>query len=88
MEDLSIARAGWPAFRDTRNHAGLFWGITTGCVIAGYTLVDGYSVKVLLLSPILVEYAGNRSGLWFCLSGLIVAVLRCGRNMRSIGRKH
>jgi uncharacterized membrane protein len=24
-----------------------------------YTLVDGYSVKTLLLSPILVEYAGN-----------------------------
>jgi drug/metabolite transporter (DMT)-like permease len=50
---------GLAAFRDTRNHAGLFWGIATGCVIAGYTLVDGYSVKELLLSPILVEYAGN-----------------------------
>jgi drug/metabolite transporter (DMT)-like permease len=50
---------GLAAFRDTHKHAGLFWGIATGCVIAGYTLVDGYSVKVLLLSPILVEYAGN-----------------------------
>ena len=50
---------GLAAFRDTPKHAGLFWGITTGCVIAGYTLVDGYSVKVLLLSPILVDYAGN-----------------------------
>ncbi len=37
----------------------MFWGIATGCTIAGYTLVDAYSVKVLLLSPILVDYAGN-----------------------------
>ena len=35
------------------------WGIATGCTIAGYTLVDGYSVKTLLISPFLVEYAGN-----------------------------
>jgi drug/metabolite transporter (DMT)-like permease len=27
-------------------------------------------------------------GRWFCLSGLIVAVLRCGRNLPGIGRKH
>jgi drug/metabolite transporter (DMT)-like permease len=28
-------------------------------MIASYTLVDGYSVKTLLISPFLVEYAGN-----------------------------
>jgi len=38
---------------------GLFWGVATGFTIAGYTLVDAYSVKVLLLAPVLVEYAGN-----------------------------
>lgn len=38
---------------------GLFWGVATGFTIAGYTLVDAYAVKVLLLSPVLVEYAGN-----------------------------
>jgi drug/metabolite transporter (DMT)-like permease len=38
---------------------GLFWGIATGFAIASYTLIDGYSVKVLLLAPVLVEYAGN-----------------------------
>jgi hypothetical protein len=37
----------------------LLWGLTTGCIIACYTLVDGYSVKVLLVAPLLVEYAGN-----------------------------
>jgi drug/metabolite transporter (DMT)-like permease len=35
------------------------WGIATGLTIACYTLVDGYAVKTLVLSPILVEYAGN-----------------------------
>jgi hypothetical protein len=39
--------------------AGVFWGVATGITIAGYTLVDGYSIQVLGLSPILVEYAGN-----------------------------
>ncbi|HTS49072.1 MAG TPA: hypothetical protein VMH05_14075 [Bryobacteraceae bacterium] len=39
--------------------AGLAWGVATGFTIAGYTLVDAYSVKILLLSPILVDYAGN-----------------------------
>lgn len=39
--------------------AGPCWGLATGFTIACYTLVDGYSVKTLLLSPILVEYAGN-----------------------------
>ena len=28
-------------------------------LIAGYTLIDGYAVKVLLLSPILIDYVGN-----------------------------
>lgn len=46
----SESSLSWPA---------LFWGLATGVIIGGYTLVDGYSVKVLLLSPILVEYAGN-----------------------------
>ena len=39
--------------------AGLLWGVVTGLFIAAYTLTDGYSVKLLLLSPILVDYSGN-----------------------------
>ena len=42
-----------------RVRAGLLWGGLTGACIAGYTLIDGYAVKVLLLSPILVDYVGN-----------------------------
>ena len=56
---ILLSSGGLLALRTRRNHAGLFWGIATGSIIACYTLVDGYSVKTLLLSPFLVEYAGN-----------------------------
>jgi drug/metabolite transporter (DMT)-like permease len=59
--------AGGPGlFRAARDPAarrrvwlGIGWGAATGVQIAGYTLIDGYAVKVLLLSPILVDYLGN-----------------------------
>ncbi len=35
--------------------AGLRWGALTGALIASYTVIDAYAVKVLLLSPLLVE---------------------------------
>lgn len=43
----------------SRVWAGVAWGGLTGVQIAAYTLVDGYAVKALLLSPILVDYFGN-----------------------------
>jgi hypothetical protein len=39
--------------------AGLRWGALTGALIAAYTVVDGYAVKVLLIAPVLVDYFGN-----------------------------
>jgi drug/metabolite transporter (DMT)-like permease len=42
-----------------RVRAGLRYGALTGALIAGYTLIDGYAVKAMLLSPILVDYFGN-----------------------------
>jgi drug/metabolite transporter (DMT)-like permease len=59
--------AGGPGlFRAARDPAarrrvwlGIGWGAATGVQIAGYTLIDGYAVKLLLLSPILVDYLGN-----------------------------
>jgi drug/metabolite transporter (DMT)-like permease len=42
-----------------RVRRGLLWGAATGVFIAGYTVLDGYAVKVLLISPILVDYVGN-----------------------------
>ncbi len=38
---------------------GLRWGALTGAFIAVYTVIDGYAVKLMLISPILVDYVGN-----------------------------
>ena len=37
----------------------MFYGVLTGAFIASYTVVDGYAVKWLLMSPILLDYVGN-----------------------------
>jgi len=55
-----------------RRHAGLRYGVLIGAFIASYTVVDGYAVKMLLMSPILVDYLGNFVRLAF----LLPAVLR------------
>lgn len=47
-----------PAQR-SRVLAGLRWGLLTGTFIAGYTVIDGYAVKVLLIGPVLLDYVGN-----------------------------
>lgn len=36
--------------------AGVRYGLLTGACIACYTVVDGYAVKVLLMSPVLAHY--------------------------------
>ena len=59
--------AGGPAlFKGThspeqtqRIRKGMLYGLLTGVFIASYTVVDGYAVKVALMSPILVDYMGN-----------------------------
>lgn len=55
-----------------RIHRGVFYGFSTGLFIAAYTVLDGYTVKVLMLSPILVDYFGN----FFRLGLLLPALLR------------
>jgi drug/metabolite transporter (DMT)-like permease len=52
------AQAHDPAQRD-RVRLGLAYGGATGALIAGYTLIDGYAVKFMLISPILIDYFGN-----------------------------
>jgi drug/metabolite transporter (DMT)-like permease len=52
------ARAHDPAQR-ARVRAGLRWGAATGLLIAGYTVVDGVAVKVMAMSPILLDWLTN-----------------------------
>lgn len=48
-----LTNASW---RTARTRDGIFYGLTTGLLIAAYTVWDGYSVKILWLSPLLVEF--------------------------------
>ena len=38
---------------------GIFFGLLTGLFIAAYTVNDGWAVKVLAMSPFLVDFTGN-----------------------------
>jgi drug/metabolite transporter (DMT)-like permease len=39
--------------------AGIAYGLGTGAFIAAYTVNDGWSVRVLMISPFIVDFAGN-----------------------------
>jgi drug/metabolite transporter (DMT)-like permease len=72
--DWRRAEGGTPeqVAQQQRCNAGLRYGVWIGAWIASYTVIDGYAVKVLLLSPILVDYLGN----FIRLAFLLPAVLR------------
>ncbi|WP_431256171.1 EamA family transporter [Roseateles chitinivorans] len=42
-----------------KRQMGIAWGALTGATIAAYSVIDGYAVKVLALSPILYDYLCN-----------------------------
>lgn len=73
----------WRAARDPahsgRVRTGLFYGVATGIFIAGYTVVDGSGVKLLGMSPILIDYMGN----WVRILILMPLVLQPGANLRA-----
>lgn len=47
------------AFRHPRGLDGVRWGTATGSLIAGYTVVDGYGVKVLGIHPVVLDWVTN-----------------------------
>ena len=79
----------WKAAHDPHQQArvrtGIFYGTITGLFIASYTVVDGYAVKVALMSPILVDYFGNLVRLVFLSPTLLrdrPEVMRLWREQR------
>jgi drug/metabolite transporter (DMT)-like permease len=64
--------------------AGILYGLGTGVFIASYTVNDGYAVKVLLISPFIVDYAGNL----FRILVLTPAVLRDRRGTAHEAREY
>jgi uncharacterized membrane protein len=53
------ARAAQDPAARARLLGGLRWGALTGALIACYTVVDGYGVKVLLMAPLLFDFMCN-----------------------------
>lgn len=59
--------AGGPGWRQTalnveeraRLRLGLVWGALTGATIACYTVIDGYAMRIALLSPLVYDYFAN-----------------------------
>ena len=67
---LWTGRGQSPAGR-ARVLAGVRWGLLTGLLIATYTVIDAYAVKVVDISPILVDYIGNLLRIPFMLPALL-----------------
>ncbi|RYF73162.1 MAG: EamA family transporter [Comamonadaceae bacterium] len=55
----ALARRRHSAEQQARAFKGIQYGVLTGLFIACYTVVDGYAVKMLAMSPILLDYMGN-----------------------------
>ena len=55
----SLWRTAHDPARRERVLAGVYWGLLTGALIACYTVLDAWAVKVVALSPILFDYFCN-----------------------------
>jgi drug/metabolite transporter (DMT)-like permease len=51
--------AGLVGHHERKPAVGVFYGLATGGFIAAYTLNDGYAVKMLLISPFVIDFTGN-----------------------------
>lgn len=60
------------AFHRPAARQGVRWGGTTGALIAGYTVVDAYGVKALLIPPVILDWCSNTMRFFL----LLPAVLR------------
>lgn len=60
------------AFRQPGGHEGVRWGMATGLLIASYTVVDGYGVKILGIQPVILDWFSNLLR-FFMLAPLVLA---------------
>lgn len=47
------------AFRKPGGQTGVYWGTSTGALIASYTVVDAYAVKALGIAPVILDWFSN-----------------------------
>jgi uncharacterized membrane protein len=55
----SVRRSAHDEAARQRVRAGVRWGLLTGAMIAGYSVIDGYAIKVLVIGPVIFEYMCN-----------------------------
>lgn len=55
----ALFKAAHDPAKKERVKAGVFWGLLTGALIASYTVLDAYIVKIIAISPILFDYWAN-----------------------------
>jgi drug/metabolite transporter (DMT)-like permease len=60
---IGLIAAGAPRKAAAASHAGVAagvrWGLATGALIASYTVVDAWGVKVLAIAPVLLDWFAN-----------------------------
>ena len=66
--------------------AGILWGLLTGACIASYTLNDGWAVKYLAISPILVDFTGNLFRAIVLARPALTNVAQMRQEVREFGR--
>jgi len=72
--------AGLVGHHERAPGVGVFYGVLTGVLIAAYTLNDGWAVKVLLISPFVVDFTGN-------LFRMLVLAPRAWADRRRVARE-
>jgi drug/metabolite transporter (DMT)-like permease len=56
---LALFKQAHDPHKKARIQAGVFWGLLTGTLIALYTVMDAWAIKVMAISPILFDYWCN-----------------------------
>ena len=69
-------------FRSSTAHKGVWWGAGTGAMIAAYTVVDAYGVKVLAIHPVVLDCGANIIRLLVLLPWLFPRRLEVARRLR------
>lgn len=80
---LLIATQGnLTAFRKPEGMAGVRWGTLTGGLIATYTVVDAYSVKMLGIAPVVLDWFSNLLRFFLLLPLVLANPRRAIESMR------
>jgi drug/metabolite transporter (DMT)-like permease len=80
VADLARSRTQSP-------RAGIMWGLITGSCVAAYTLNDGWAVKFLALSPIVIDYTGNLFRAVVLAPRALTNVTQVRQEIREFGRQ-